>query len=216
MCQVCRMLGFAFQSDAYKAGEKRKGSIWALSNSFLGLVFDFADFSRHQTAKCNASAEKAPLLLAEITQVSSQCSFQVSCGSSKLIGKLQFVHFWCSGRFGRAAMQPLCAIKGDKKPLSAEEMLSAGCPRKIINFRRSYDKPLLVWSDASWGATRHSDDPAAWGDLGFVVFDPPPSFGDSSTGGQWPYADTISSSSMLNAFVEKTQYIGQLELLAAS
>eukprot|EP00965_Chrysotila_dentata_P037882 1259549-Pleurochrysis_carterae.AAC.1 len=44
----------------------------------------------------------------------SRGSFQVSFGSSKLIGKLQFVLSWCSGRFGRAAMQPLYAIKDAK------------------------------------------------------------------------------------------------------
>eukprot|EP00965_Chrysotila_dentata_P077329 2553422-Pleurochrysis_carterae.AAC.1 len=120
MCQVCRILGFAFQTDAQKPGEKRKGSLWVLSNSFLGPYFDFADSSRHQTAKYNASADKAPLIVAEITQVLSQGSFQVSCGSSQLIGKLQFVLFWCSGRFGRAAMQALYAVRDDRKPLSAE------------------------------------------------------------------------------------------------
>eukprot|EP00965_Chrysotila_dentata_P068511 2264765-Pleurochrysis_carterae.AAC.1 len=40
--------------------------------------------------------------------------------------------------------------------------------------------------------------------------------GNLRTRGQWSYADKISSASMLNAFVEKTQYIGQLELLAAT
>eukprot|EP00965_Chrysotila_dentata_P157006 5187174-Pleurochrysis_carterae.AAC.2 len=105
MCQVCRMLGFAFQSDAHRLGEKQKGSPWALSNSFLGLDFDFAGFFRHRTAKCKANAIKAPLLVAKITQVLKQGSFQVSCGSSKLIGKLLFVLSWSSGRFGRTAMQ---------------------------------------------------------------------------------------------------------------
>eukprot|EP00965_Chrysotila_dentata_P132659 4386534-Pleurochrysis_carterae.AAC.1 len=69
-----------------------------------------------------------------------------------------------------------------RKPLSAEaiaalsffkETLSAGCPPERNDFRRSYDKPLLVWSDASW-VDRHSDEPAARGGLGFVVFDPTP------------------------------------------
>eukprot|EP00965_Chrysotila_dentata_P250176 6209293-Pleurochrysis_carterae.AAC.1 len=66
-------------------------------------------------------------------------------------------------------MQLLYAIKDDRKPLSAEAIAAL----------RSYDKPRLVWSDA-WRGGR-SDDPAARGGLGFVVFDPFPS-GDLSTG----------------------------------
>eukprot|EP00965_Chrysotila_dentata_P259668 6213633-Pleurochrysis_carterae.AAC.1 len=75
MCQVCRVLGFAFQSDAYEPGETRKGSIWALSNSFLGLDFDFTGFSRHRTVKCSASADKALLLVVESTQASYNSFF---------------------------------------------------------------------------------------------------------------------------------------------
>eukprot|EP00965_Chrysotila_dentata_P242592 6204953-Pleurochrysis_carterae.AAC.3 len=57
MCQVCRMLGFAFQSDTRRPDLKGKGVLWSLDNTFLGLGSDFKGFSRGRMAKLSASAE---------------------------------------------------------------------------------------------------------------------------------------------------------------
>ena len=88
-------------------------------------------------------------------------------------------------------------------------------PRVFYFRRKKRRKPVLVWTDAMWKPSAEA--PAR---IGFVVF--VPSDDDEEEDGEgarprgtWYHSSLVVPADFMRTFVERKQYIGQLELLGA-
>lgn len=172
-------------------------------------------------------------------------SFAPVGGPLKMAGRLQFTLTWGMGRFGRAALNPLFAAAGEGRATGFSPELRQALtflrdllvddknrrrrlrPRSFC-YKRSRLPAVLVWSDARWEAS--ASKPAG---LGFVVFfpasaaearkateataarTPPWMMGAATPRGVWRYAAYAPAASEYAHWRERSQYVGQLELLAA-
>ena len=172
-------------------------------------------------------------------------SFAPVGGPLKLAGRLQFTLTWGMGRLGRSALNPLYAAAGEGRTpgfspelrqalaflrdilVDTEKRVRRLRPRTFA-YKRSRMPAVLVWSDARWEAS--ASKPAG---LGFVVFfpasaaearkasaataarTPPWMMGASTPVGEWRYAAYAPAAEEYAHWRERSQYVGQLELLAA-
>jgi hypothetical protein len=221
----------------------RKSQAPGLCNTFLGVEHDFRPFaaSRFSLASVDATCIRDIAgVLQEVLDASSLDA--VDGGVPKLCGRLHFTLSWGCRRFGRAAMQPLHAAASAKGAPTLSPSLRAALtflrdilvdpsskevrlrPRRF-DYRRAALPTVLIWSDARWERTDSS--PAG---IGFVVFFPatteaqraaatartPPWLGGAETPpGEWLFAAYDLRPDEYSHWRERSQYIGQLELLAA-
>ena len=178
--------------------------------------------------------ERASRLISDIDRrLGARCAATMCAELDKAAGRLQFAASWAAGRFGKAALQPLHAGShrtrgGSKRPPSDAEraairaalefflsiLLSAvSIPRKRLAFGRRSTKPTVrVWTDASFEPELTNP-----GRLGFVVEFPAegaPGDGDYCPA-KWVHGSYIVPEWLMALFLQRKQYIGQLELLAA-
>ena len=152
----------------------------------------------------------------------ADASLVTSGGLSSLCGRLRFVLCWTFGRFGSAGLQPLEASISGHRFSTPEAVASAlqffitvlGLYKqgrgllRIIRLGRPPKPSIIVWSDAMW--EKSSSRPAG---LGFVIFVPSD---DPSGRGRLIYSSVFPDETTIRFFMRKEQYIGQLELLAAT
>lgn len=195
-----------------------KSQKMALKATFLGVEHDFTTFARTGELRCSVSEVRLASLVDTMGQVLSRCSFAGVISPDTLLGKLQIVLQWAAYRFGRAAMQPLFAHShgADEQcgtiSLAVRAalvflvtMLPALQPW-VFRTRRAARPPVLVWSDAAWEID--SVTPAM---MGFVMCVP----AHGSSPERWWHSSLVVPTAFMEAFNARTQYIGQLELLAA-
>ena len=151
------------------------------------------------------------------------------CGeSAKICGRLGFSTSWTSGRFGRAAMQPLYRRASSKTLSLIDEGVrnalkffgsvlrrKGGLPPRKYRLRDDARPTVKIWTDAAW-----EPDEAVPASVAFVVFFP----GEwrKSSGGvrvwrkeRYVHGFKAVPPSVMALFYTRKQYIGQLELLAA-
>ena len=132
--------------------------------------------------------------------------------AASLRGKLQFTLASAFGRCGRAPLQAFVDrqyCRSDERKLTPSlrcalqffTHLLPKLPDKRISARKTSAPPVLVWSDASF-ENGH-------GQLGWVVFDP-------ASGNYWHSSHAVAKHTFDLFVPDKKQYIGQLELLAAT
>lgn len=156
-----------------------------LCNTFLGVKHDFTKFFRSRVSTAAVDEAVLEALAADIATVLGAGSFEAVGGPLKLCGRLQFTLTWGSGRFGRAALNPLHAASGGGRSQHFSPELRAALsflhdllvdprtgrarlrPRTFRYKRSTRTLPVLVWSDARWEAS--DERPAG---IGFVVFFP--------------------------------------------
>ena len=211
------------------------------ANVFLGVNHDFARFRRFRESEASIDPDRLADVHRVLSSVIEARSFSGDAGPSKLAGRLHFTLTWGARRFGRAALQPLHAASSSSFDAVSPTLYTALCfvrdlltdpatgkarqlPRRFRHSRRS-EPPVLVWSDARWEAS--DEHPAG---IGFVVFFPasdddasaaaaarsPPWLGGAETPrGRWKFAAYEPPPGDYSHWRERSQYIGQLELLAA-
>ena len=204
------------------SNDEKKNIIWKTKNVFLGVESDFTNWHATRTVQCSVPKERQSKLLHIITSVLQKGSFEGSRGILKIAGQLQFALSWCTGRFGRAALQPLF---NNKQRGAASERLSAavkaalsffcailslGIPARIFSFRRKRRKRIYIWSDAMYDTNVAS----APGALGFAIYIEHILDG-RVTDSEWLFARAACDQRFMQRFVWRKTYIGQLELLAA-
>ena len=213
-------------------------------NVFLGVEQDFRRFPQLRESEAGASAERLQGIVEELDRVLAGGSFAGTPGPSKLCGRLHFTISWGAGRFGNAALQPLHDACKEGRPAEIGDdlrvalkfiraMLVDPVTGKPVQRRRRFRyagsrstlPTVLVWSDARWEAAQ--DRPAG---IGFVVFfpaskaaadvaassrTPPWLLGARTPPGRWRFAAYEPAASEYAHWRARSQYIGQLELLAA-
>ena len=80
-------------------------------------------------------------------------------------------------------------------------------PPRSISLTRGAFRPVLVWTDAMWEPSQEEK-----GVVAFVVCFPPGFLGPEEV---WMYGASDTPQEVMAKFMQKAQYIGQLELLAA-
>ena len=212
-----RYLGLPFSDN-----EKKSLEI-ALRRCFLGVETDFSLFSSQRLIVCSVSESRQTTLLDFCQRALASGDFESSGGVDRFCGKLQFALTWSTNRVGRAVMQPLNVLAaraqaGHGECLNAaarraveffEAILGIGLSGRRYALRRRKRRAILVWSDACWEP--ESDRLAG---IGFVIFVPDESSADEAAG-KWYYAYHRVTPEFMERFVLRTQYIGQLEMLAA-
>lgn len=214
------LLGFSFAGARVGDG---KSVAAALSNTYLGVVHDFSSFFAKGQMCCYVSAERVQKISESIDAILDAGSFAGSRGAAKLCGQLQFSLCWSAYRFGRAALQPIYRAQSYRRSAPFTDPLrralvflretladADGKPRlrpRVLSLRRRRKlRPILVWTDAMWSPSE--DSPAR---IGFVVYVP----NDDGAGGSWYHSSLVIPEVFMRLFAVRTQYIGQLELLAA-
>ena len=138
-----------------------------------------------------------------------------------MAGRLSFATTWVAGRMGRALMQPVylraaSKLRGHTSALVPglrlaltffQSIFSEVPPPRTISLTRGAIRPPLVWTDAMWEPSQKEK-----GVVAFVVCFPPGFVGPEEV---WVYGAQDTPRNVMARFVEKRQYIGQLELLAA-
>ena len=200
----------------------KKDVAFAAANAFLGVVTDLA-----RAAEGFAVMKPKPSRIASIVAtmrdaLASGCMSPQLAG--ELAGKLEFTaRSGVAGRLGRAALSVLYGWqhsgKGSDAPMSEAlreavsfyaEMLPELPPRRVW-LRARHDPPVIVYSDAMYVVGRRDS-----GSLGAAVFEPAMLQADGSLSQErWHYTHYAAGSDVLSAWLERQQYVGQLEVLAA-
>lgn len=211
--------------------------------AYLGVEHDFRAFRQQRYSLASVPRDRILELWRAISSILEASSFDaVPGGAPKLTGRLHFCLSWGCRRFGRAALQPLHASRHSSSfaaplrtalaflrdllvdPATLEPRLR---PRRFdyASSRRNRLPTVLVWSDARWEQSHAS--PAG---IGFVVFfpdseeaadaarrsySPPWMDGGRTPPGEWLFAAYDLPLGEISHWRERSQYIGQLELLAA-
>lgn len=199
-----------------------KNVAYGAVNLFLGVQTDFSQFHMEGQITMRVTAERVASIILTMEEMITDSTLLTSGGLSSLCGRLRFALCWTFGRFGSAGMQPLEAYGNDNKMSSFEAVTAAlqffvtvlglykqgrGLVR-LVRLGRPSKPPVIVWSDAMW--EKSSSRPAG---LGFVIFVPP----DVPSGrGRLIHSSVFPDERTIGFFMQKKQYIGQLELLAAT
>ena len=201
-----------------------KNVVYRAVNTFLGVVTDFSDFENDGTITMQVTPERINSIIETMVEMQGDASMLTSGSLSSLCGRLRFVLCWTFGRFGSAAMQPLETYANDGVLASAEAVARAlqffvtilGLYRKgrglvrMIRLGKPAKPPIVVWSDAMWDRSR-AGSPAG---LGFVIYVPSDAPGAK---GRLLHSSVRPDARTMDFFMRnKKQYIGQLELLAAT
>ena len=140
--------------------------------------------------------------------------------ASRMAGRLSFATTWVAGRMGRALMQPV--YKRASSKLREAYALTDGLrlslaffqsifkevpPPRLISLTRGVARPVLIWTDAMWEPSQEEK-----GVVAFVVCFPDGYLGPKEV---WMYGACDTPQDVMDRFMRKAQYIGQLELLAA-
>ena len=200
----------------------KKRKLLATSQKFLGVITCFDELWPEGHITMTVSKERLAALTAAIVAILAAGSLHAGA-AAKLAGKLVFVTSWGFGRFGRAALSPI--FEHIRKSRSHGGRLDAAANGALKFFQhilphfpartfvmRGWRRPrAYVWTDACWEIG--SDRPAG---LGIVVYLP----GFYTKCGKWVahrwlYAEGNTPSAFIAQFQVRSQYIGQLELLAA-
>ena len=164
-----------------------------------------------------ARAESLCRDIGDIMKVNTLCPGE----ASRLAGRLSFATTWVAGRMGRALMQPVyrraaskergqtCALTpGLHLALTFfQSIFREPPPPRSISLTRGIFRPVLVWTDAMWEPLQEEK-----GVVAFVVCFPPGFLGPEDV---WMYGASDTPQEVMAKFMQKAQYIGQLELLAA-
>ena len=183
---------------------------------FLGVESDLAAFAQSQCVLVGVTRERCDRLASAVEAVlDSGVCFDGE--SSSLSGRLGFASQWSHGRFGRALMGPLYAHDASAAPTISTalrgalrvwlEILLVGLPRRRVYLQQARRRPTVkVWTDAAWEPSERN--PAY---VAFVVFFP----AERGQQERWVYGHAPVPAEVMDRFVARKQYIGQLELLAA-
>ena len=200
-----------------------KKSKFAAIVTFLGVISDFTRWGEHGEAEIYTSEARKDIV-AEILKraLDSEKLSRRECES--LTGKIGFMFLWSAGRFGRAVLRPLYDYVTNQDGAAANSWSAAlnyallallaiisKLPRSIFRFRTSPRPTVKIWTDACWEEGKAK--PAG---LGIVLYFP--AYTDSSGKAHAAYymhAAGYASKEVLEKFVKRKQYIGQLELYAA-
>ena len=218
-----RLLGFPFAP--------RKHERLREANAFLGVVTDFSSMALGYVL-LRIKEKRRRNLISELRDVLR--SGKLSPGhAARLRGKLYFSTTSAFGGVGRPALQAFATRQYSKsKNHSLDDSLRgsiqffirllADLPSQRVQLKDSHQRPLYVWSDAMWEATKNDDGSLACaidgesGDIfyiaeaaiAFVVFDP--------VDGSWHAGAKKIGADVIKQMVPgKKTYIGQLECLAA-
>ena len=201
-----------------------KKSKFAAIVTFLGAISDFTRWCTHGEAELYTSEERKQVVL-DIVQraLASKKLPRPECES--LTGKIGFMFLWSAGRFGRAVLRPLYDYATHKDPGTAHSWSDAlsyallalaaiisKLPRALYRFHTAPRPTVKVWTDACWEEAK--GDKA--GGIGIVLYFP--AYTDSHGkhhAAYYKHAYGHASTEVLEKFVQRKQYIGQLELYAA-
>ena len=186
---------------------------------FLGVQCSFLGL-RSMEVSLGITAARASSLCEDIASIMDADTLGPG-EASRLAGRLSFATTWVAGRMGRALMQPVylraaSKLRGQTNALAPglrlaltffRSILKEVPPARPISLTRGVGRPPLVWTDAMWEPSQTEK-----GVVAFVVCFPPGFIGPEAT---WIYGAQDTPQDVMRRFVEKRQYIGQLELLAA-
>ena len=222
-CPKCSHLSPASKVDCAACGKRHpdvKSSAFDYSNVFLGVTSDLSRFSDAGSIRLRVPAAKLEEIAASIAKRIYERELSPA-DAAKLRGSLQFLLSWSYGRLGKAAMQPIAGRQfregsgftpAIEAALKYFQHILSDLPDCVMAAYGGETKkrPILVWSDAAY----EQDQPAP-GTLGFVVFVPSEEAGAACTDGVFYHSSEVVSDEVMDKFVRKRHYIGQLEILAA-
>lgn len=201
--------------------EPRKSTRPAGVRVFLGVESDFRRLWSDGVVEMAVPAERAERTTGILGQILRTRWLPASLAAT-VCGKVQFLTTWAYGRVGRAAMQPLHRRRSEKRGFDGLDDAAAAAvgflhslipvlPRRVIRLRGTARPAVRLWTDAMWEEA--ADEPAR---IGIVVHLPGYVTEHGRTiEGKYLHASMVVPSDVMEAFVERRQYIGQLELLAA-
>lgn len=199
--EVHRIIGFMLSLEKHVDMKER--------NVFLGVETDFTDTHSERFVHVRPKPGRPKKLIKTLEKIVQKNCLPPSQAAS-VRGKLQFLLSSAYGRVGRAALQ--CFVDRqyyDHRNELTDELRAAiefflqllpQLPDRKIPIDKTSEPPLLVWSDASYEGGK--------GILGWVVFDP--------RSQEFFHSSYECPQSLLDEFIVKKTYIGQLEILAAS
>ena len=197
------------------------------SNTFLGVVFNFAQFRATGRVITTVAQSKIDKVKAMVQHALSTRLLPYEVAAS-LAGKVRYCTTWAVGRFGRAAMQPLYVRANFRRPWGRRaarlspilynsleffaSMFARSLKRSIFVDPATRERPVLVWSDAMWSA--EAVEPAR---LGFVVVVPEVAAPDGTIieTERWLYSHEVVDRVTMAQLADREQYITQLEVMAA-
>ena len=201
--------------------ERRKSTPPAGVNVFLGVESDFRKMWKTGIIEMGvpeARAERTTRILGQILRTKR---LPASLAAT-VCGKVLFLTTWAYGRVGRAAMQPLHRRRADKRGFDALDEAAAAAvgflhslipvlPRRVIRLRGDGRPAVRIWTDAMW--EEGAEVPAR---IGIVVHLPGYTTAHGKVvEGRYLHSSMVVPEAIMATFVERRQYIGQLELLAA-
>ena len=242
LLRFARLLGVHFDAVPYKdrlTGQQRvlpaKRQSPAFKRVFLGVETDFSNFASSGRIFITVPQPRIDKIVAMLEQAISTGELHAGV-ARKLCGKLQFVLGWASGRFGRAALQPLyrrAEQRYTKVGLALEMALNfllhaikSLTAREVCINTVGAGPPVLVWSDAmyktAYDKSTDGDVIVEDGQLGFVVRFPGGMRGPSDAPHIPPpehprfvHGALACGPEVIAELEARKQQIGQLELLGA-
>ena len=186
---------------------------------FLGVWCSFLGL-RTMEVSLGITAARADSLCKDMSSIMGSSTLGPG-EASRLAGRLSFATTWVAGRMGRALMQPVyrraaSKLRGQTNALVPglrlaltffQSIFKEVPPPRVISLTRGVHRPPLVWTDAMWEPSQTEK-----GVVAFVVCFPPGFIGPEEV---WIYGAQDTPPEVMARFVDKRQYIGQLELLAA-
>ena len=199
--RVASATGLPFAPDKHRPPSTRP--------IFVGVLTDYTKVVSHGelAVSVDPRRRKSVLKLADATLEQDALT---RTQSAKLAGKMRWALCPCFGRVGLALLRSLHKVRAVESPLPADlreavaglRLLADCLPPRTLPVLAADEPPVVVFTDAAFEAGK--------GTLGVVVKRPGRPL-------LWTACDCPAS--LLRAFAEldgqKSQYIGQLELLAA-
>ena len=184
----------------------------ALTGVFLGVVSDLTRTAQgYVTLRIKPErADKLVTLMRSILKAGRL----TSGAASTIRGKLQFAISTAWGKLGRAGLQPFMTRQyheGTRSRLTTALLMALTffvtllpiMPARELKLFDDGLPTVCIFSDAAWEKK---------GTLGWIIYIPDPTGGDDDRG---YYSYYVVPAWLMNLFVKKKTYIGQLEILAA-
>lgn len=191
--------------------------------SFLGVECDLSDFQKEGEVRLGISKERGESIANEAEAFLAADALPPG-SAAKFAGRLAFATSWAAGRLGRPVLRPifdqahrdgerqisplLPSVRGALAFLIEVLRRPGGLPPRIFRFARAAKPTVRIWTDAMYV-------PGSPAGIAFYVeFPAEPGRGSPRT--ERFHGSVFVGAEVTDRFVpEKTQYIGQLELLAA-